>query len=53
MLWGCIKILKEKSNDGGGSDDGGRAVGVRQSTVIRKAKELGLLFKGKSTWRQL
>ncbi len=48
-----IKILTKKINDGASSYDCARTFGVSQSTVIRKAKEFGLQFKGKSAWRNL
>ena len=48
-----IKILKEKIDDGASSYDCARTFGVSQSTVIRRAKQYGLQFKGKSAWRNL
>ena len=48
-----IKMLKEKIDDGASSYDCARTFGVSQSTVIRRAKQHGLQFKGKSTWRNL
>ena len=48
-----IQILKEKIDDGASSYDCARTFGVSQSTVIRRAKQHGLQFKGKSAWRNL
>tara|TARA_R100001163_G_scaffold701_3_gene973 strand:+ start:2093 stop:2257 length:165 start_codon:yes stop_codon:yes gene_type:complete len=48
-----IEILKEKIDKGISSYDCARTFGVSQSTVIRRAKQFGLQFKGKSTWRNL
>ena len=48
-----IKILKEKIDAGASSYDCARTFGVSQSTVIRRAKQHGLQFKGKSAWRNL
>lgn len=48
-----IKILKEKINDGASSYDVARSFGVSQSTIMRRAKQHGLQFKGKSAWRNL
>ena len=48
-----ITILKEKIESGASSYDVARSFGVSQSTIIRRAKEYGLQFKGKSVWRNL
>jgi DNA-binding MurR/RpiR family transcriptional regulator len=46
-------ILKKKIDSGASSYDCARTFGVSQSTVIRRAKQYGLQFKGKSAWRNL
>jgi len=47
------EYLKQKINEKKSSYDVARSLGVSQSTVVRKAKEFGLQFKGKSVWRKL
>ena len=44
--------LKEKIQEGNSSHDVAMTFGCSASTVKRKAKELGLKFKGKSHWRK-
>ena len=46
------KKLKEKIQEGKSSHDVAMTFGCSASTVKRKAKELGLKFKGKSHWRK-
>ena len=48
-----ITILKQKIESGASSYDVARSFGVSQSTIMRRAKEYGLQFKGKSVWRNL
>ena len=45
--------LIQQISAGKSSNDAERSLGVSQSTIMRKAKELGLTFKGKSNWRGL
>lgn len=46
-----IKKLKEMVEKGKSSHDAAMCLGCSPSTARRKAKEIGLKFKGKSYWR--
>ena len=46
------KKLKEMIKQGKSSHDAAMSFGCSPSTATRKAKEIGLKFKGKSYWRK-
>ena len=49
----CQHWLKEQIDKGKSSHDVANALDVSKSTVLRKAVDYGLKFKGKSHWRKI
>jgi len=45
--------LKKQIESGKSSHDAALSLGVSKSTVLKKAKEIGLSFSNKSWWRSL